>query len=259
MIILEERCMMSNEIAVLSKAVEVLRFMKSEPFEFSALEISDAININRTTVHRILNTLMQTGMIHKVEGKNVYRIGYLAFEIGMTYKNILDPGSDIRNVLRDLGRELKINVSYNIKREMKVISIHEINEFTQVKFGYTEGSEYPLVRGVTGKTVMAFHEPFSEVETIILNTDLVKKTSQTPMEHSQIISDLREIKSQGYGLSIGENILGFIGVAAPVFLGGKIHGCVAVAAVREGLKEEDIDGIIRSVRDTADKISMILS
>ena len=250
---------MSNEIASIVKAVDVLNYLKNKPYQFTANQIAEGIHINRTTVHRILKTLISVHMVSKNEESNMYRIAYKAYEIGMTYQSSLDPGKEIRNELRILGKELGINVGYAIKRNMTVVSLYEINEFTKVKFGYTEGTEYSLVRGVTGKTVMAYHEPFSEVEALISNIELISKTPNTPMDHKTIIEDMACIRENGYGISDGENILGFVGIAVPVFdQNNKIHGCVTSVAVKDGLADEDYQNIIEKAKKCAHNITRII-
>lgn len=246
---------MSNEIASISKSIDILMVLKEEPYEFSAKEISDKTGINRSTVHRILTTLMLNDMVSKSNLDNKYRVGHQAFEIGHTYKRFLDPNLRIRNILKDLGKELKINVGYAIRNGMKVISVHEINEFSEVHFAYREGAEFSLVRGATGKTVMAFYQPQSDVEEHIRTIEIDKKTPYTPKSHDEVLQQYEEIRKNGYGISDGENVLGFMGVAVPVFnRSGEVTACVAVAYVKEGVDEKRQDFILDKVKDAAREI-----
>lgn len=86
-----------HKITSLRKGIMVLKRLAVEPYEMSALELSHDIKSNRSTIHRILNNLIEEGLVEQDSSNKKYRLGNAANEIGLGYINCklkLDKGND---------------------------------------------------------------------------------------------------------------------------------------------------------------------
>lgn len=76
-----------NKVNSLRKGIMVLKRLTLEPFEMSALELSSELKLNRSTIHRILNNLIEEELVEQNQLNRKYRLGLGAEKIGLGYKN----------------------------------------------------------------------------------------------------------------------------------------------------------------------------
>lgn len=178
------------------------------------------------------------------------------FHIGAKYMYRNRSFEDIKGVVDRLAFETRENVGYTIIDQGKIINIYESEINMPVRITYAQGTYFPINAGVYGKTIMAHYKPLEELEKIVRNTKLEKRTYNTITDPEQLLDEYRRIREQGYGISDEENLLGALGVGAPIFdIDGNIHGCVALAAVKATLDEDDIDKFIKAMKKGALEIS----
>lgn len=63
----------------------ILKRLSEKPYEMSAIELSNDLGINRSTVHRILKHLIEENLIEQNIENKKYRLGYITHKIGKGY------------------------------------------------------------------------------------------------------------------------------------------------------------------------------
>jgi DNA-binding IclR family transcriptional regulator len=248
-----------NIIGSVVKAVDVLRALSREPYEFTANEISKITQLNRSTVHRLLSTLVHTKMVVQDEVRSKYMIGPMAYRLGISFKQHFDSDDKIKTIINEVAKELSMNVGYSIKNGLDIISFYETESYSDVIFGYKIGARWPITRGASARAVLAFHHPFSEVENLIRSTSLVRKTPYTITDHTTLINAYKKTKELGYAMSDQESIIGAIGIGYPVRnIHGEVVSTISVAAIKASLPESRIPEILEALRQAAHKIQPYL-
>ena len=64
-----------KNIAVIEKAITILEYLVAYPNGVSLSNISSDVNINKSTVHRILQTLKQYNYVAQEQTTGYYRLG----------------------------------------------------------------------------------------------------------------------------------------------------------------------------------------
>lgn len=245
-----------NKLSSLDKSIEIMKHLAKEPYSFSALDLSKALNINRSTVHRILTTLKNHMIVLQCPSNKKYKIGPMAYHVGSAYINKTNNMNELISIIDEVSEMLKMSTGYSVIENGKIINIYENEMFTVIRMGYKPGSFYPIHCGAYGKTIMAFYEPFEELEEIIYNTELEKRTENTITNPSTLLEEYARIRKEGYAISNGENITGAIGIGAPVKNSkGKVIGAIATAGIKESITPERLEMIKEVIIDTADRIS----
>lgn len=245
-----------NKLSSLEKAIEVLKYLAREPYSFSALELSKALNINRSTVHRILLTLKSEMLILQCPSNKKYKLGPMIYHLGSAYINKSNHANEIFHIIDEVSEKLKMSTGYSVIENGKIINIYENEMFTTIRMGYKPGCFYPIHCGSYGKTIMAFYEPLHELNEIVYNTKLEKRTENTITDPDKLLEEYARIRQQGYAISDGENIEGAIGVGAPVRNSlGKVIGGIATAGIKASIKHEKLEYIKEVIIDAADRIS----
>lgn len=246
-------------LASLKKAIAILNYLSSEPYQFTAIEISKALNINRSTVHRILSSLIEEMMVLQSPVTKKYKLGPLSYHIGASYLHSMGYIDEIHSIIENIAEKLSLSVGYAVKEGNRIMTLYEVEDYISVRMGYKPGSFYPIHCGAYGKTIMAFHKPLSELRDIVYSTPLEKKNERTITDPEALLKEYEKIRIQGYAISNGENAKGAIGVGAPVRnTKGEVVGCVAAAGIKASINQARLNEIKNTVIRGANKISSLI-
>lgn len=248
--------MENNKLSSLEKTIEILKYLAREPYSFSALELSRVLNINRSTVHRILSTLKSEMIILQSPSNKKYKLGPMIYHLGSAYINKSNYTHEIFHIVDEVSEKTNLSTGYSVIENGKIINLYENELFNIVRMGYKPGNFYPIHCGAYGKTIMAFYEPLKELEEIVYNRKLEKMTEYTMTDPKRIMEEYDKIRRQGYCISNEEHIRGAIGIGAPVRNSkGKVIGCIAGAGIKASITPEELEHFKEVIIDAANRIS----
>ncbi|MEY8303786.1 IclR family transcriptional regulator [Anaerosalibacter bizertensis] len=243
----------------LKKAIMILKRLSKEPYEMSALDLSNELGLNRSTIHRILNSLIEEELVFQNSLSRKYSLGPVAYSIGMGYLNNNNKIDQIKNILEELAKNSQQSIGYAKLVGEKIMNVIEIEGYQVVKIGYKPGNFYPINCGVYGKTIMAFFKPYSRLEEIVYSYDFRKRGPNTIMNPNDLLKEYEEIRQKGYATSDGEVGKGIMGIGAPVRdLSGRVVGCVGVAYIKEALNEDETKELKQQIIKSADRVSQLI-
>jgi len=250
---------MEKKLTALGKMIQVMKAFGEEPFSYSAKELSEKLNLNRTTIHRILAELEDEMLVVQNMTDKKYSIGPTAYHIGSRYlyrnRNFLE----IRTIVDGIAMETKQSVGYTIIDKGRIINLYETEISMPMRISYRYGSYYPINCGVYGKTITAYHRPIEELERMVRETNLEKRTPNTIADPDLLLKEYEKIRANGYAISNEENMIGAFGIGAPIFNAiGEIHGCLGLAAVKSLINEDDMNSLIEIIKKGAKDISKFI-
>lgn len=250
---------MTKNKSSIGKTIDILRSLGNKPYEKTAIEISNELDINRTTVHRILGILMEEDMVLQNPMNKKYYLGPEAYHIGIAFISRNNTLEQIKYILEKVAEDTKQSVGYSMLIEDKVMNIFEIESYQPIKIGYRPGSYYPIHCGAYGKCIMAYYKPLDKLKEIVYSTNLDKRTYNTITDPERLLKEYEDIRKKGYAISDEENMLGAIGIGVPV-LDSKdnIIGSVAAAGIKGNLCSEDIENIKEKLLKSAAEISKLI-
>lgn len=249
----------SNSLSSVQKAIQIMKLLAKEPCTFTAIEISKALEINRSTVHRLLNVLKDEMLILQNSSTKKYKIGPMAYNIGAAYLNSQMYTDEIHSILDEVAEKTRLSAGYAVREGDKIINIYEVETYIPMRMGYSPGLFYPIHCGVYGKTIMAFYNPPEKLREIIYSAKLEKMTENTITDPEELIKEFAEIREQGYAVSDEERLQGAIGIGAPVRNSkGEVVACIGVAGIKASLSREDIENIKDIVIDGANRMSRLI-
>ncbi|WZL72440.1 IclR family transcriptional regulator [Clostridiaceae bacterium 35-E11] len=252
---------MKNRLNVssLEKAMMVLKYLAKEPYQFTALELSKALQINRSTVHRILADLMKSMLVLQSPSTKKYKLGPMSYHIGAAYLHASNYSDEIAQIVDEAAKKLELSVGYAVIDDGNIITLYENEHYFGMSMGYKPGTLYPINCGAYGKTLMAFYEPYQELEKIVYTTKLEKRTENTITDPKVLLQEYAHIRERGYAISDGENIKGAFGVGVPVRNSkNKVCACIGVACIKASITPEKLEFIKKVILDAANKISKLI-
>jgi IclR family transcriptional regulator, KDG regulon repressor len=247
-----------DAMQTIDRAIKILKSFSMDEKELSLADLNRKLGLSKSSLQRILNTLVLHGLLDKDERRKTYQLGIeLYFLGGLVEKNshLLSISKSLMENLRDeLGEAVSLSILH--QRERKCIgyipSKHEL--MTLIFVGQTS----PLYAGASAKVLMAYL-PTDELTELLDEIELMKITNDTIQNKEELLKELDVIQKQGYAMSYGERVKGAFSVSAPIM--NRFNEVVAgisltIPTVR--VDNEKIDVYIENVKKTASLISQRL-
>jgi IclR family transcriptional regulator, acetate operon repressor len=241
-----------HSVQSVERAFAVLRSFTAERPVQGVSEIATALNLNRTTVHRLLATLESCGAVRRDPITHRYTIsaGVLQFA------NVFHQMSNVRDVahqpmvrLRDITRH---TAALHLREGYERVTISQVESNQDLRMTYRDlGVPQPLHLGAPGKVILA-NLCHDEIEEYIARRELIAFTDHSITDPATLRSELEKIRSGGISVSREERRPGVVSVAAPVFdVSGQVIGAMNICGPVHRVSDREIEEFIPIVRDAA--------
>ena len=199
----------------LLRAVEVLRSFSFEEHELGPADIARKIGIPVSTVHRVLATLTQSGLLEQDKKTNKYTIGpdmYLLGNIYLQKTDLYRAAEPVVNLLSDLTKEAitiaifnKDNVVYVMFKESPLI----------LRTGLHIGSILPAHCSAIGRV---FLDELSdeEIDELYPAEELRKQTAYSLSNKTELKIGLQKIRENGISFDSQGTFEGIDGIATAI-------------------------------------------
>lgn len=225
--------------------------------ELGVSEVSELMNIGKSTAFRILATLENRNYLLKQENSK-YRLGLKLFSLGHVVRNELLIKNHAYPFLKKLttmtGETSHLVIwydTYNIIFIEKVLSSSSIRMHSHV--GYVAKAHLTA----SGKALLSAC-PDDEVRYYADNTVFEQKTPTSIMTAAQLFSNIREIRENGYAMDDEESEAGLTCYAAPIIdpLGHAIASISISGPTQRMLEKQEVH--INWVKQIADEMKNTL-
>jgi DNA-binding IclR family transcriptional regulator len=245
----------------IGRAFRILAWMAArEDGPFGLREIAKGVEMNPSTVHRLLGLLEEEGLVRQDDHGGAYGLGTellrLARVASGTHPARVAALPAMRELAAASGETVTFGVYDPVRRQTSVVAVVE----SDAPFRYVpELDEWrDLHTGASGRAVMAFLSE-SEREAIVERTRLAPATEHTITSPAELESVLTTVRERGYAFSREERRLGGVGIAAPVFgPGGRVVGEVGVSVPTQRFRAPDEGRLAVLVRECAAAVTTAL-
>ena len=205
--------MATGKVAVVRNALRVLKAFSFEQPVIGVSELSRKLDIPKSTVSRLANTLASEGFITRVTGG--YRLALKLHELGA----LVVSGVELREVahaslvqLRNVTGE---TVHLAVLDGTEVVYLDRIESPNTLHYFTRLGMRMPAHSTSTGKAMLAFETP--AVLDAVVAGGLHRFTPRTLCTRPALERALEGIRADGWASSIDESEVGLSSVAAPIF------------------------------------------
>lgn len=204
-------------------------------------EIAKGVQMNPSTVHRLLGLLEEEGLVRQDQPGEGYHLGAELLRLAWTaagthpLRNAALP--HVRELAEASGETVTLGLYDPVRQQTYVLAVIE----SDAPFRYvTKANEWrDLHTGASGRAVMAFL-PDDERRAVIERTNLAPATEHTITSPEQLEAALATVRDRGYAFSQEERRRGGVGIAAPIFgSGGQIVGEVGVSVPTQRFVPDD--------------------
>ncbi len=229
-------------VQVLSRAVDILRVVSQEPEELSLGKIAARVGLPRSTVQRIVNSLLSEKML--VQGPNAagYRIGPQIHQLAEADKP--DVPRTLHPLLEQLSETCGETVDLAMCRENQMVFLDQVSGNQRLRTVSAIGESFPMTVTANGKAVLALKTR----EAVKRIFDYENKSA--PNSLKDLETELDKVRHDGFGLDIDEHTPGIsaIGIAFK-FSGAYYALSIPAPSNRFSLNRDKFTDELLSARD----------
>jgi len=204
----------------------------------SALRVTDVaaeLGVARSTAHRIVSTLVQSGMLRRNDADRSYGPGPALVELGMAVIGVGDLRAEIGPVLAQLAGETR-ETTHLLVRDRDEVVFAAVAEGTYViRAASRVGSRLPAHVTSAGKVMLAAM-PHDDLLALYPGDFDWRAGGTDAALHSrkQLMKELEVVAAQGWAVNRSESEEGLIAVSAPVRdPRGTVIGAVSISGPAE--------------------------
>jgi IclR family pca regulon transcriptional regulator len=213
-------------VEALARGLDILGLFSPQNTSLSLMEVASQLELNKSTVFRLVSTLESMGYLERDSQTRRYRPSLKILHLGYTVINSLEVRQVARPHLESLSREVEETVSLCVLDGNHVIYVDRVRNKSIVGVLLKIGSRIPAHSATVGKVLLADLTP-GELDTFLNSAELTPCTSRTISEREALVAELSKVKKNGFAICDGELAIGLRAAGAPIYN----HEQKAIAAV----------------------------
>jgi len=246
------------KVQVLDRAVAIMGILSQSSSEMSLGELTAAIGLHKSTVHRLLMVLESHRMVDKSPLHGRYRLGLKLFELGSLAVGSLNLRERARPRLVWLGAQTGETVHLCILDHAEMLYIDKIEPERSVRISSKIGMRVGVHCSAVGKAVLSC-VPDAQVRGILCQQPMTPRTSHTIIDAESYLADLELTRTRGYALDNEEAEEGVRCVALPIFAAdGKPIAAISISGPAFRFDEQRSASMVESLRIVTAELSQHL-
>ncbi|OZI31460.1 IclR family transcriptional regulator [Bordetella genomosp. 10] len=238
----------------LEKALDLLDAIGAAPEGLGQSELAELLGLPRTTVYRLLATLVARGLLRRDPLRKVYCLGFRCFEMARqayAMPDLVAAAAMELRLLRDLTGETTYLAALDGR---EVISLERCDGAHSRRSAAALGERKPVHCTSQGKAILSAM-PDEARERFVRDATLKAMTPLTITDRRRLHAELRITRSRGYAIDDEEIVLGVRCVGAPVVDGsGQVRGAISVAGPAYRLTRERLELLGPEVAEAARRV-----
>ncbi len=241
-------------IQSLDRGLQIL-FILSENRSKGVTELAEDLQVNKSTVFRLLETMEARGLIQQDERTAKYRLGIGLLQLSNGLMRNLDIISISRPIMNQLMNSTKESVHLCTFSSDKVYVVDQVKSNYPMKVSATIGQDEPIYCSSVGKCILA-NLPDEKKDKLMNEIDFIPFTENTIKTKESLIEELSKIKAEGYAIDDEELSLGVRCLAAPIFNHrGDAKYSIGISGPSLRICPDNIDFYIDKIKSAANSIS----
>ncbi len=244
--------------ATLEKAMDVFDAVGASAHGLSQAELARQLALPRTTLYRLLASLVSRGLLRRDAQRRVYCLGFKCFEFARRAHDMPDlvaAASVELHALRDLTGE---TTYLGVLEGAQVVALERCDGAHSLRSASVLGQAKPVYATSQGKAILSAMPPVQR-EALIRDLQLAALTPNTITDRRSLIEDVRVTAARRWSIDDEEIVPGIRCVGAPVVdAEGVVRGAISVAGPAFRMTLERLHGLGPEVAEAARRIGQQL-
>lgn len=246
---------MAEIVQSIERALVILEIVSDYIDGLGITEISNRVNLHKSTIHRLLSTLIYKGYIIQDPETLKYKTTLKLYELG--YKKVAK--ADILTASKPYTRMLKTftnEVVHLVVRDgNEIVYIDKVEAENKITMASTIGKRNALYRTSVGKAILSYLS-IEDIVKIWKESTIIKKTPNTIDNLDQMIEELHKVKKLGYAVDEEEDEIGIRCIGAAILnKDGIAEGAISISGPTTRITKELVSIYGEQVKNYALQIS----
>ncbi|MCR4397977.1 MAG: IclR family transcriptional regulator [Firmicutes bacterium] len=240
---------------LVERVAVILRVLCQFEYGLGVKEASTVSGIPRSSVYRILTSLVEEGLVVKDPVTKQYRLGPALLGLAMRMLNNMEIRTAALPYLRELKDRLKETVVLTVLQGNECVCVDKVDGEPGLRYFASVGTRLPVHASAASKAILAF-VPDNRVGEVVAACDFTRFTRFTPTDRESFFRELEETRNQGYALSVEHLENGVNSLAVPVFgASGQAVASICLLGPTSRLTPEFVGDALPRMKEVAAKIS----
>lgn len=246
---------MSSTIQSIVRASQIIETISNNNNSISLTELSKEVDLHKSTVHRILSTLIEIGYVRQNPETSHYELSLRLFEIGSSVirnNNLIAVAKPYLKKLRDLSGEV---VHLVVPDQNEIVYIDKVESMHTLRMHSFVGKRSPMYCTAVGKAILS-QQSTAIVENYWNSLTPIKHTENTITRWADFQKELAKIRETGisYDNEEHENDIRCIGTTLHNF-SGDVVGAISISGPIQRMTDEHIEKLIPELLNIKSAIS----
>jgi IclR family acetate operon transcriptional repressor len=243
------------EIRSVSKAIRLLEEFAKEPGVFGVIELARAVDMDKSSVSRMLRTLEQAGMVAQDPASQRYTLGIALAVLGQKALRRLNIRDLARPAIARLVATTGECAHLAILANDRALYVEQAAPPHGIGMDAPIGTLAPLHCTALGKVLLAF-QPAERRGSLVAAIPLEAFTRRTITDRDILTAHIEGVRQDGIGFDDEEFSVGVRCIAAPVFNHeGHICGAVGISGPSPRVTDDRMSSWGELIRHEAAELS----
>ena len=201
------------------RALTILELLAADG-RLGVSEIAGLLDVHKSTASRLLATLEAHGLAEQLPDRGRYQLGVGVLRLAGATRSRMDVVQESRPVTGALAARVGETVNVVILSGRETLYLDQVSGTSALQIHNWVGKRNPMHATANGRVLLA-HVSDGERDTILAAATtadgaLPRLTASTLVSREALLTDLEQIRRQGYAVARDELEVGLTAVAAPV-------------------------------------------
>lgn len=248
----------ANYIQSVDRALTLLEHIAENPeTRLGLAELADVLEVDRSSVFRLLSTLMRHGLVRQVDSRTSYQLGFQVFRLAGSLRSQLKITEVTSPFLRQLAEKSGENAHLAVRSGLLAVFIDRERGGPRISANTNVGDTEELYCTAVGRCLLC---QMNREELVELYGDkpLVAFTERTITDLDRLAGELATVRERGFAVDHEEYEISVLCIAAPIYnFEGKVEASIGISGPRERI-EANIDILAAIVKQAGHEISGLL-
>jgi DNA-binding IclR family transcriptional regulator len=244
----------------IEKSIEILNYLSNAKEGVRISEICSKLVLPKSTVHRILNILLNRSLVSKEKDTHKYRLGLQVLKYANSFNDSFDFREIAKPILKKICKETELttyltgwynghSICIDSVRPPRVINTH---------FSVEINKEMPVHCTSSSKVILAYQSS-EEIKKVIYEKLLKRYTPKTIVDPKKLEEHLNKIKENGFAFCDEELEKGVKAIAVPIKnIYGKVISSITIVGLSDRITSNNTEKLLEILVSSAQQLSKML-
>lgn len=248
-----------DALGPVTRAFNVLRVLAEASEPLSVTNIAAITGLPTSTVHRLLQLMREQDIVDFDPTSRRYRPGLEIYRLGALVTARHQLADLARPYLTAINNVIDENCQLGVllRRERAMMFTEQIQTSQALRFSTPMFVPQPLIWGCSGRVICAHLDP-DDLSTVLETSEPSPVASRPVPAAKDFLTDLDQIRDQGWDTTRGEKVPDSIGFAAPVFDARGITASLSITIPITRYHNDKQDQFVTTLTTAASALSTAL-